>query len=220
MLGANVLGHCMKRHASALSRSILSSLRSTIVKRVSVSTKDSAPAILETDDAIILLLGAPGATERDQGRIEGITRLEKLLFLLEMETDATSWLKEKADFSADNFGPFSSKAYQEIETLASYGLISDSATLSESAEDTWESEHIIGEASAEPYATRNLALTAKGQRYYEKLLELLPPEAEPVVSELKRRFGSIPLRRLIRYVYQRYPDFTEKSVIRDEILGN
>jgi uncharacterized protein len=189
---------------------------------VSVRAKSDSPAsrVLETDDAIILLLGAPGATERDRGRIEGITRLEKLLFLLEMETDATSWLKEKADFSADNFGPFSSKAYQEIETLTSYGLITDSATLSESAEDSWESEHIIGEAAAEPYATRNLALTEKGQRYYEKLLELLPPEAESVVAELKRRFGSIPLRRLIRYVYQRYPAFTEKSIIRDEILGS
>ncbi|HSC20916.1 MAG TPA: hypothetical protein VLC07_04230 [Solirubrobacterales bacterium] len=187
---------------------------------MSATAKKSPSGVLETDDAIILLLGAPGATERDQGRIEGITRLEKLLFLLEMETDAISWLKEKADFSPDNFGPFSSKAYQEIETLASYGLISDSATLSESAEDTWESEHIIGEAAAEPYATRNLALTPKGQLYYKKLLELLPSEAESVVSELKRRFGSIPLRRLIRYVYQRYPDFTEKSIIRDEILGS
>lgn len=179
----------------------------------------TSPQVLETDDAIILLLGAPGATERDRGRVEGITRLEKLLFLLEMETDAATWLKEKADFSADNFGPFSAKAYQEIETLTSYGLITDSATLSESAEDSWESEHIIGETQAEPYATRNFALTKKGERYYRKLLELLPAEAEPVVSELKRRFGSIPLRRLIRYVYQRYPDFTVNSIIRDEILG-
>jgi hypothetical protein len=184
-----------------------------------MSAQAPGTQLLETDDAIILLLGAPGATERDRGRIEGITRLEKLLFLMEMETEATSWLKEKADFSADNFGPFSSKAYQEIETLTSYGLITDSATLSESAEDSWESEHIIGETPSEPYATRNFALTEKGERYYRKLLEMLPPEAEAVVSELKRRFGSIPLRRLIRYVYQRYPAFTENSIIRDEILG-
>jgi uncharacterized protein len=175
--------------------------------------------ILEIDDAIVLLLGAPGATERDRGRIEGITRLEKLLFLLEMETEASSWLKEDADFRSDNFGPFSAKAYQEIENLTTYGLITDSATLSESAEDSWESEHIIGESGAEPYATRNLALTDKGRRYYQALLEELPPEAESVVSELKRRFGAIPLRRLIRYVYQRHPEFTDRSIIREDILG-
>ena len=184
------------------------------------SKKNEAGRVLETDDAIVLLLGAPGATERDRGRIDGITRLEKLLFLLEKETDASHWMKESADFRSDNFGPFSAKAYQEIETLTTYGLVNDSATLSESAEDTWETENIIGEATAEPYATRNLELTDKGQRYYKALLAELPPDAEAGVSELKRRFGSIPLRRLIRYVYQRYPEFTDRSIIRDEVLGS
>jgi hypothetical protein len=189
---------------------------------VSTRIKSGNPGskVLETDDAIILLLGAPGATDRDRGRIDGITRLEKLLFLLEKETEATSWLKEKADFRSDNFGPFSAKAYQEIENLTTYGLISDSATLSESTEDTWESEHIIGEPVGEPYATRNLELTEKGKRYYGALLEELPPEAESVISELKRRFGGIPLRRLIRYVYQEHPKFTDKSTIREDILGS
>lgn len=179
----------------------------------------SASGTLETDDAIVLLLGAPGATGRDQGRVEGITRLEKLLFLLERETEAENWLKEDADFSPDNFGPFSAKAYQEIEMLVTAGLVEDSATLSESPEDTWETEHIIGERTPEPYATRNLALTDKGQRYYRALLSELPSEAESAIAELKRRFGSIPLRRLIRYVYERYPTYTDKSLIRDEILG-
>ena len=184
------------------------------------SRAESSPKrVLETDDAIVLLLGAPGATDRDRGRIEGITRLEKLLFLLEKETDASSWLKETADFRSDNFGPFSAKAYQDIEALTAYGLVNDSATLSENAEDTWETENIIGEEPAEAYATRNLELTAKGKRYYEALLRELPPEAEEVVSNLKRRFGSIPLRRLIRYVYQRHPEYTDRSLIRDEILG-
>jgi hypothetical protein len=183
------------------------------------SKSGSGGSVLETDDAIVLLLGAPGATERDQGRIEGITRLEKLLFLLEKETDAMNWLKEDAQFRSDNFGPFSAKAYQEIENLTTYGLVKDSAALSDSLEDTWESEHIIGESTPERYATRNLELTDKGRRYYEALLAELPPEAESVVSELKRRFGAIPLRRLIRYVYQRHPEFTDKSIIREDVLG-
>jgi len=187
----------------------------------SPAENQSAPSsgVLETDDAIILLLGAPGATTRDQGRIEGITRLEKLLFLLERETGAAKWMKEEVGFSSNNFGPFSAKAYQEIETLTAAGLVEDSATLSASAEDTWETENIIGEVTPDRYATRNLSLTEKGERYYEALLRMLPPEAEAVVSELKQRFGSMALRRLIRYVYERYPEYTNKSIIRDEILG-
>ena len=46
---------------------------------------------LETDDAIVLLLGAPSSKER-QGYLEGVTRLEKLVFLLKRETPARDWM--------------------------------------------------------------------------------------------------------------------------------
>jgi hypothetical protein len=185
----------------------------------SIEKDQASSRILEIDDAIVLLLGAPGASDRDRGRIEGITRLEKLLFLFERETEAPNWLREDAGFSSNNFGPFSAKAYQEIEMLTAAGLVEDSATISDSIEDAWETQNIIGEEASDPYATRNLTLTDKGLRYYKALLSELPEDAEVEVAKLKRRFGSMPLRRLIRYVYQRYPDFTDKSIIRDDILG-
>jgi len=178
-----------------------------------------APRVLETDDAIVLLLGAPGRTERTRGRIEGITRLEKLLFLLERETPAAAWLKESADFSTHNFGPFSAKAYQEIETLVAAGLVRDSERITDSAEDSWEVRNIIGAPIPDPYATRDFELTDLGRRYYRSLLSDLPEAAELDVSEIKTRFGTTPLRQLVRYVYERYPEFTEKSLIRDDVLG-
>ena len=36
---------------------------------------------VEVDDAIVLLLGAPSDSLARHGRIDGITRLEKLIFL-------------------------------------------------------------------------------------------------------------------------------------------
>ena len=77
----------------------------------------------------------------------------------------------------------------------------------------------MGGLPHDPYATRNLELTDKGQRYYRALLAELPDVAESTVSGLTRRFGSMPLRRLIRYVYEQYPEFTDKSLIRDDVLG-
>lgn len=175
--------------------------------------------VLETDDAIVLLLGAPGRTERSRGRVDGVTRLEKLLFLLEKETPAASWLLESADFQAHKFGPFSAKAYREIDTLVAAGLVEDSGRITDSTEDSWEQRNIIGGRPADPYATRDFALTDRGEQYYKALLKELPADAEGEVSELKSRFGTVPLRQLVRYVYERYPTFTEKSLIRDEILG-
>ena len=51
------------------------------------------------------------------------------------------------------------------------------------------------------------------------LLSVLPNEALDELVEFKERFAALPLRQLVRYVYQRYEDFTTRSVIRDEVLG-
>lgn len=176
----------------------------------------SAP--VEVDDAVVLLLGAPSDNLK-AGEIEGITRLEKLLFLLEKESGVAGLLTEDPDFHSHHFGPFSSKVYAAIDLLAAAGLVSDSTTAASSTEDTWESEVVLG-LDADPYATRDIALTALGKDYYDSLLRELPPGTEGEISELKSRFASLPLRQMVRYVYRRYPDFTDKSKIRDAVLSD
>lgn len=173
--------------------------------------------MIETDDLVVLLLGAPGPAGQPRGRIEGITRLEKLVFLIEKEREP-SWLTEDAGFESHNFGPFSAKIYTAVDTLAAAGLLEDSGSLASSTEDAWEAENIIGEPVADPYATRNFELTERGQRYYQALLRDLPDGVEHDLSEFKTRFAALPLRQLIRYVYERHPDFTDKSIIRDDVL--
>jgi hypothetical protein len=174
---------------------------------------------LETDDAVVLILGAPSRTPALKDRIDGITRLEKLLFLLQRETEIGPLLTEDPEFFAHNFGPFSSKVYQAVDTLAAAGLVEDSAELASSTEDAWETQQVIGEHPSDPYATRTIALTQRGRRYYQALIRELPEGTEKLLSEFKQAFGGIPLRRLVRYVYERYPEMTDKSVIKDEILG-
>lgn len=172
----------------------------------------------EVDDAIVLLLGAPAKSPALAGRVAGITRLEKLVFLLEQETPLGERLTELPDFVPHNFGPFSQKVYQAIETLSAAGLVSDSATVAATEEDSWESDEIIGDSPGSSYTTRDFELTDRGRRYYAALIAELPPDTERTVAVFKNQFGALPLRQLIRYVYTRYPDLTEKSLIRDEIL--
>lgn len=174
---------------------------------------------VEVDDAIILLLGAPIGSPACPGRIDGITRLEKLIFLIEHETDIRTLLTEEADFEAYNFGPFSGKVYQAVDTLVAAGLIEDSAELASSREDSWEAEKVVGTQPSDPYATRNFTLTDRGRRYYDVLITELPPLTEKLLEKFKSRFSALPLRQLIRYVYKKYPDFTKNSLIKDEILS-
>lgn len=186
----------------------------------------TTPVDLQIDDAIVLLLGTPwkrGGHDTRDGRLEGVTRLEKLIFLLENETSAKEWLAEDPEFVAHNFGPFSAKVYQAIDLLAGAGIIEDSSTPARTDEDTWEEENVIGAAFplGDRYITRDLSLTERGWRYYRALTKELPAGALDELIDFKDRFATIPLRQLVRYVYQQpnYEPYLEKSLIKDDILS-
>lgn len=171
----------------------------------------------EMDDLVVLLLGAPGSTQID--RIEGITRLEKLAFLADMETPIKGWLTEESGFDSHNFGPFTAKIYEAVDALRGAGLISDSETSAEVPDDGWEATTVVYGEDVNPYKTRDFQLTELGREYYSRVIEILPKEAESTVRELKEKFADMPLRALVRYVYMRYPEFTDKSLIRDQVLS-
>jgi hypothetical protein len=174
---------------------------------------------IEVDDLIVLLLGAPSKRADLEDQIHGITRLEKLIFLLEKEEDVNNWLQESPEFESHNFGPFSSKIYQGVDSLVGYGLLEDSQVASTTSEDTWEAENLLGTENPDQYAERRFHLTEKGKRYYEALRSELPSNVVARLGDFKDRLGGIPLVKLVRYVYQNYEDYTDKSVIRKKILG-
>lgn len=174
----------------------------------------------EVDDAVVLLLGADVGGRERSGQIKGVTRLEKLVFLLERETDAGEILTEDPQFKAYNFGPFSQKVYQAVDKLVAAGLLTDSKRLSRSTEDSWEASSILGADDVQTdYSTRDFELTDLGREYYEALAEELPGSVVRQAADLRNRFAGWRLRDLVRYVYERYERFTENSLIRDDILG-
>jgi hypothetical protein len=75
----------------------------------------------EVDDAIVFLLGARSKIPSLEGQIDGITRLEKLVFLMQMESEVGDLLTEDPEFHAHHFGPFSSSVYQAVETVRRQG---------------------------------------------------------------------------------------------------
>ncbi|WP_141989928.1 hypothetical protein [Rhodoglobus vestalii] len=177
-------------------------------------------ADFDVDDAVILLVGSdPGPRER-QGQIRGITRLEKLVFLLERETSAGGAMTESADFEPYNFGPFSQKVYQALTTLTAAGLLNDTAETSASNEDQYEIAQIVGvDAAPAEYSTRDFELTELGRDYFAVLTRELPKVTVSEAADLRKRFAGWSLRQLVRYVYERYDDYTKNSLIREDILG-
>ncbi len=145
---------------------------------------------MKKSDLILLLLN-----EDNKHPISGITRFEKLVFLIQKEVlDKSDNIKIKFDFGPDRFGPFSMQVYDELDFLKSVGMIKD--------EDR-----------------KKFEITDKGVRFLEKkTFERVNEDTRKRISNIKETHGKEELNDLLKYVYITYPDFTINSEILDKVL--
>lgn len=178
---------------------------------------------LDREDVILLILEANERVLR-RSWLNGITRLEKLLFLLERETDFEG-VGEFFCFEAHNFGPFSKEVYEAVEFLSncelieviekSYPSVYSSSDESKLLSEICESD-VPEDDQAEPQVTeKQFGLTANGKKVAEIMRQAVKrkrPQDVEQLDDLVRRHGTRPLNQLIRYVYRQHPDMTFNSI--------
>ena len=151
-------------------------------------------------------------------RIWGSTRLVKLLFLLAKETEVGRYVPDYYAFVGGRFGPFEKLIYQDIEALRSLGLVNAHMPLRRGEEGV-EPELDVKLFSESVEAVYEL--TKRGHKYAEALAKFVELQDPSLLGEMRvilEKYGRIPLANLLRYVYKKYPDYTDQSEIRDEIL--
>ncbi len=167
---------------------------------------------LDREDVLLLLMSALSGCGTKQP-VAGITRLEKMMFLLQKETRLSGKLQNKFNFEPWKFGPFSKEIYEDLDLLASLDLVeAEEQELPSYAEFTEENNLVESEAD-EPVVQKLFSLTDRGCKVAEKLKGAISDADWAEVMQLKKRFEKVPLTRLIQYVYQKYPDTTSKSVL-------
>lgn len=164
-------------------------------------------------DLILVLLRGKAEQPDLQDQLAGITRLEKLLFLADQETDIRNSVKAPFTFQAYNFGPYSKEVYESVELLEELGLIREERHFEGGSID--ELEEIDTALDEKEGVERRFYLTDPGRAVADLLIQRHPGIAG-AMSEIKNRYGALPLRRLIRDVYTRYPDMASESLIRRE----
>lgn len=141
-------------------------------------------------DLILLLLQADGGHP-----IDGTTRLQKLVFLVQMEVlHERPSVQIKFEFRPDRFGPLAPELYDEIEFLESVSMVSR--------------------------VDKSMSITPKGTRFLEnRSKQRIPSDIWELVSLIKEQHGREDLNSLLKYVYQKYPAFITKSEILGRVLG-
>lgn len=166
-------------------------------------------------DLILGLLHAPGK-KGDNEPINGITHMEKLVFLARNWEVLRPWV-EKYDFQPDNFGPFSDTLQDELEGLRTMGIIETSEAGAEKGADEYVAQKRSGEGKySRPTRYR---LTEAGQAVARQLLSD-EPEAREALSQIKNKFNSMSLDRLLSFVYNSVEEhWLEESIVKDRCKG-
>lgn len=183
-------------------------------------------------DLVLALLFAGDSGASVNAPIGGITRLEKLVFLVSQEKNGIlSQLDDPTDvyeFRPYKMGPFSPEVYDEIDFLKGIGLIADSPIRDSTGAASVERDELLDEQLLDKYTRTDhsidespdvkVSLSTLGLEAGRRAFESLTPDEQRFLLDLKQRFNRVPLKDFLRYVYKKYPQYASKSEIR-EYLG-
>ena len=133
------------------------------------------------------------------GEIVGKTRLQKIIFLLREDM----YMRDIPKFSKGRFGPYLKEIDETLEKLESKGLISTKKVEKEVL-DQKDSDYAIV-----------ISLTKEGVKLGREIYE----KFDETVKRSIKRLSSQPLFTLISYVYTYYPEYAEKSEVKEKFLG-
>lgn len=137
----------------------------------------------------------------EEHQIEGRTRFQKLIFLMQMEGNLNNIAPtDTYRFEPYDYGPFSSTLYDDLDSHIERGLIEDSKEELDEEDDIVKYE----------YQLKSEGQEFVEERQSEKEFDRIVQEAERILRE----YGDIPLPELIDIVYSKYPEYAENSVLR------
>jgi len=167
-------------------------------------------------DLLLLLLYA-----KEQEEIVGITRLEKLIFLL-IQSKEFKKFQKVLQYEEYDYGPWSSQIIDNIEVLSSYGLVVyKERALPFFEKDYYQDEIEINFDQIKEFHENNTkvySLSSDGTIVAQDLFSKLTPNEKGILQSIKARYNSLSLNQLIRHVYHFYPTFTKKSLIKDKVI--
>lgn len=190
---------------------------------------------LTRGDIILLLLFVDGCNP-----IRGRTRLQKIVFIFEKEIKKqygfNKLLESKAskgfEFKSHNYGPFSRNIFDLMDFFVNIELIKvefdqniEEALKSIDDEDIYcddlrkipDLEDEIKEYS--DHRDYIYSLTRKGKAYVkDRLLHFLNDNQIEAITELKKTLTQYSLNDILKYVYHKYPQMAEESVIKRKVL--
>lgn len=165
-------------------------------------------------DLMVLLLHSPG--RRGDDAIRGMTRLQKLLFVIEQKLAS-----EHSRFYAHNFGPFSEEVNDAAHSLELAGFLRGSEAVKPQppsfAEIMATAEGRSGPEDGKE--NQEFALNERGHEAAERLRQSSRAYDQlfAYIRQLRQEWDTSSLDQLVDRVYEKWPNFTDKSRIKGKV---
>lgn len=181
------------------------------------SAPKGTPSPIETGlDVVLAILYAPGTTGKPGEPIRGITRLQKLLFLLWKEGAFYEDIPDLYNYKAYDFGPCMDDLYDDLDFADDIKLLSIAEVPSGNEYEGGDEDSFLADFGfklVKRTTRRDFALTPTGMEAAKEIYDKLDEDRRTRLTQIKRRFNGMPFFDLLRYVYRKYPAFAKKSVL-------
>lgn len=176
-------------------------------------------------DLLLTLLFAPGKSGRDAEPIEGITRLQKLLFLLQQDIGPKQLVKEAEAYRYKSYkmGPYCEQLRSDLEELESAGIVVTKRLdywLPDDGDGVPEKGADFDTPTRETKRVESYRFSLSpdlGQQIGKELWDDLGRKDREELAAFKAFFNSLSLRQLLIFTYEKYPEFTEASTIKKQL---
>jgi uncharacterized protein YwgA len=185
--------------------------------------RESSPLTMATSlDLVLALLYAPGKTQKAGEPIEGITRLQKLLFLLQQGKGPKTLVAQAKEYKYRPFkmGPFSEGVREDLQILQSAGLLRTEKLeylLTDDTDKSLDESDQPAKSKFRRVESSRFILTENGLRAAKDLWAGMPPQERDGLAEFKRFFNALTLRQLLIFVYEKYPSYAVASEIKAQL---
>lgn len=170
-------------------------------------------------DILLALLYAKGTSGKYNEHIKGLTKLIKFLFLLEKESEFSSFIQKNYNFDAYDYGPFTSELHDDLEVLHAKNIIEIKCEEKESKPESFDYNLLAELDENDKSCMHNYRLTNKGEKLGKAIFEALNEKQQKDLITFKSIYNGMNLFELLNLVYSKYPDMTTKSLIKKQILN-
>jgi hypothetical protein len=193
------------------------SLKAVEKQKAQIKRKESVP-LNKRFEYILLMLYVKGYQCRIGESIKGITRFIKALFLLEKETQWTKLIKVYYDFVPYKLGPFDPAIYQDLKALEMAGVIKKTTY-------KYKKPILTDQPTDEEFQLNDestmYTLTEDGMKYAKALVNWLDKKDPVILADMRRiktKYAHSSLKHLLKYIYEKYPEYTKESEVIKDIL--